>query len=487
MYTPRLVDPPECLVPASTGTKQSAVPETPAAGSAGFSEALQAKKSRTILTQDMGHQLFEKRHSRDAMTRKLTTLCERLDASPKTQGEYEPYSWREKRQYTAQLKRLWVFGSYSRGALHCGDLDVIVEGDAQQCKPDGQFDHRTAFESKFVKVAVGALPDVRVYTGTPDDNSSGEAIPEAKLVWDGPGSNWRGAISSIAADPSAGRHQRPIDQLPFRREQLDARMDFEHIVELREQGLLAFKFIPFEKGDLAPLSTAEIEAGPMPDFYDCMRRQGQKTRDLIPAIARCLHDERPIWTKGSIATPFEQMPNLAGAELRVGTPGIYWGDLQDMPFGVESYALVPHVSKRGPNGIWLISRGPAHPQMVAMREKTFWVATLGGSPAFISLHDSRQIGDWPLSTIIISTQNKQPDFWNPGLELTPVRGDFLFQLCAGATAAMVDDKPTMLRRHIHSFVGQYGPTPNAELFRTLGVEVEPHEKLSHREASAAEA
>jgi hypothetical protein len=72
-----------------------------------------------------------KRFPRERFTRALVRLCERLDANPVLTYDYQTSS---KELWTLQVRgpirarvvALYAFGSWARGAIDCGDLDLAA-------------------------------------------------------------------------------------------------------------------------------------------------------------------------------------------------------------------------------------------------------------------------------------------------------------------------------------------------------------------------
>ena len=69
---------------------------------------------------------------------------------------------------------LWIAGSFAREATSCGDLDMIMNVEILEgCWPSS---------TMIKKNVLGVFPDVSVYSGTSDKNSSGVQFPEAVLL-----------------------------------------------------------------------------------------------------------------------------------------------------------------------------------------------------------------------------------------------------------------------------------------------------------------
>ncbi|MGN5476888.1 hypothetical protein ACTMU2_07810 [Cupriavidus basilensis] len=68
------------------------------------------------------------RYPRAHFTALLRRVFERLDITSTRPAEWtERFFFHERRSAAITIERIWVFGSYSRGAPDCGDLDLIVE------------------------------------------------------------------------------------------------------------------------------------------------------------------------------------------------------------------------------------------------------------------------------------------------------------------------------------------------------------------------
>ena len=142
---------------------------------------------------------LEVRTPRAAFTRRLARLCERVDEASEVDVNFNPFfSGRgDQRTRRVKLQRLWAVGSYARGAPTCGDLDLVFEFTTSGGPPfPSDRDTRRAL--------FGAPPDIRFYAGTPERNSSLVRMDGARLVWSGPGCDWRKALASIPEDATAG-------------------------------------------------------------------------------------------------------------------------------------------------------------------------------------------------------------------------------------------------------------------------------------------
>jgi UTP:GlnB (protein PII) uridylyltransferase len=67
-----------------------------------------------------------KRLARDVFTKKLAKMCARLDEASARSIAYKDL-FKNPQPSRIEVVALWVVGSYARGALLCGDLDVVFE------------------------------------------------------------------------------------------------------------------------------------------------------------------------------------------------------------------------------------------------------------------------------------------------------------------------------------------------------------------------
>ena len=247
--------------------------------------------------------------------------------------------------------------------MDCGDLDLIVEVEAEMEPP------RSAVSRTFF----GSTPDVRIYLGTPKANGSGLDAPGAILIWDGPGHDWKASIGQIAEDPNATRFSRPLDSLPFRAEQLSVAPDeLEELVEAAKQGIVKWAMSPL------PGLLDEDQLGPSGErFMRRMSHSGKKTRQVAAHVLAYMRPRehwfgsRPNWDGTNIT--------WGGCEILMGNPyvPVHWLDR----LGVFELVIAPHISRRGPNGIWSIARGENHPLVKRLSAVEFFsLGGVSGSP-----------------------------------------------------------------------------------------------------------
>ncbi len=310
---------------------------------------------------------YFERYPREHFTKVLKKICQRLDK--KSQAIFKKVE-RINHQvfecdYDYRVTRLWVVGSYARGAITCGDLDLVFElesktdtGELMKVKRPAMF--------KTVKKTFFALPRyVSISCGNPLDkeNSAGVVFSDVIEVWNNQKLDWERVIDAIPINPDAGRQRRLSDEVPFRMEQLDADCKMlEEIVEQRENKLIEWEYEPF-------LDVSEYSVEEEGDEY-CLKqlltssyqRIGPKTKALLPHI---LYVVRKWNWKGGYwdtwRTSTQLMCSLENQLILVltGRPNVYLGFLNYK--NLTTLVVIPSLSRRGPNGAWIIKRGEKHP------------------------------------------------------------------------------------------------------------------------------
>lgn len=320
------------------------------------------------MTQNLATSAHENRTPREKFTRALIRICRRLDGQASfeiedndelarrlvSSGHMKPEDVRER----VEITTLWVAGSYARGALTCGDLDVVI----QTRRSDGQ--QRRVHYGRLLKLAFGHVPHLRVYEGTPEKNSSGIPFPDSVRIW-APGMDWKQAINSIKTDPTAQRFTRETDIVPLRVEQLYGGSEtVDDLAKLHQSGELTWRFLPFNRApELGELS--DIEQGLLERYS-----WGRKTRELIPYVLQYLRE--------NLRTDLERVSGHNGATLDIHGVHVAMGrpypDYRKLSSLNHSRVLaIPHISRRGPSGIWELRRGPNHTLEKAFAEVGVYV------------------------------------------------------------------------------------------------------------------
>lgn len=285
--------------------------------------------------------LLQQRLPRETFTRKLRRICASLD-------ERSRCSVPQRMRYTTgiriaemQVMRVWVAGSYARGALLCGDLDLVVDAGRV-----GGIGFPSARE--IARVLFGPTPLVRFFSGLPMDNSAGVELPEAKLVWE-TGWNWSSAIESIVPDPAAGPAPRITDVLPLRPLQL-AYPDIlwlEKFAQDHEAEVWASEFQPLPRDQQGTLPSGELAQ--VLSFLSAPKRSILTL--YAPVLQSMGHHLR-----GTVLDPAGEL-RIGSARALLGRPSV-WRAVSLLRSGAcDSVLMLPAPSREGPNGVWQLRRG----------------------------------------------------------------------------------------------------------------------------------
>lgn len=313
----------------------------------------------------------ERRDPRELFTKKLVRICQRLDEQA-VRAITHKHIYRE---FTCQIEitTVWAVGSYARGALLCGDLDLVI-GYKQI---EGVLPSHRVWPRAFF----GSPALVRCYPGNPIENTSGVLFSEAIPIWTGPGCDWKAAIASIKPDPHAGRASRETDPIPLRDEQLRTYYnEYHEAVDMQRDGLWEWEFVEIDEQMLSP-AAADDPAEDVAYFKRCAPTMGRKSQVLIPAIIKLMRQQEPFgsWSSAnSSRTAF----SCGSSELHLGRPGLPINFFEYSPW-VRQLILIPHTSARGPNGAWIIRRGREHPARKALEGKHAYYLMSSGRPDII--------------------------------------------------------------------------------------------------------
>jgi hypothetical protein len=312
------------------------------------------------------------RYPRARFTRSLAKICTELERAPIRDVAHKDFLDRPAQTRT-QIRALWVVGSYARGALECGDLDLVLDAVG--------LDRGLPRIKKVARSFFGATPRVAFYGGTPEDNSSGVVFPEAKLIWSSEQPNWRSAIASIAEDAQADHFERPSDHLPLTPEQMRGNInDIEELLRDRNAGRIQWSHIDFCGGHRSEPQVPEQFAETFSRYHDLGKATRHALAHFLVASAG-----RP-WANGDLVRRERTTFCLGGTEIHVGTPR-----LPSKPLEIASksrLALVPHLTARGPNRAWIIERGIAHPLAQQAEDRVAYVLAHAGCPIETLTQDS---------------------------------------------------------------------------------------------------
>lgn len=341
---------------------------------------------------------LEKRYPRESFTKKLERICQRLDeASTRTIAHKDFFN----KPATSQVEiiSLWVVGSYARGAMVCGDLDLVIEYRLVE-------GHHPAPRT-ITKTFFGALPYVSYYFGKPESSTSGVVFPDAIPIWTEPGCEWRAAIDSIKPVPSAGRATRETDSIPLRLDQLYMEPErLQGLAAQEKEGLLEWEFVEFTPADLEPISVEEMSERDR-KLLRIAPMMAKKSQVLIPAIIRLMtkHEHFGVWDS---LDSYRVTLGCGATALLLGRPALPYNPLDDEPT-IKQYALIPHISRKGPNGAWIIRRGPNHPDAQALANRHAYYLVSSGSPETVMHRDRNKT--WSTEILeLFRTQEEAREF-----------------------------------------------------------------------------
>ena len=250
--------------------------------------------------------VYEQRRKRTSFTRSLERIAARIDNTSEFEVQWYDDLFRKKEKTRFYVKALWVFGSWARGALNCGDLDLMDDVEVTE--------GRLPMTSTLRRALLKGARDVRLYVGKPEENSSGVPVEDAVLIWSVTDRNWKKNIADIKPDPSADRFPRKIDAIPLRSEQLYAEVDvLEKVVDLKNEQILDWFWIPNADLESDSIQWSETAAS----FYERLKQYcGKKTFQAMRSIINWFEVNDPIQTWNN-----ECVPGLNHISKRPGQKG----------------------------------------------------------------------------------------------------------------------------------------------------------------------
>lgn len=371
---------------------------------------------------------LENRLPRESFSKALARMCKKLDEAPERLVLEKPaFSGNFEARIT--ITSLWVVGSYARGAEHCGDLDVVIDWRSR----NGLTPSTQAVKNIFF----GPVPRLQCFSGTPKNNSSYVAFPDAVKIWSGPGCNWENAIESIKVVQGAGRQARETDLIPLRPCQMNCCWDGLHnVVEQLKSGILEQDFVAFTPEMIA----ADVGADLDPTARYLFSLQSKKSQALMPPIVRLMDKIEP-----NLTWYYEGGTSLrcGGSMIRLGLPSI---DLHLLKpdTGVRQLVIIPHLSARGPNGAWILRRGPNHPDAQTFGQRQAYALTCGGKPV---VQANYQVDSMPHSICLLelyksesAAQRKRGTTAKTQVEevaISPMQGQVLLNFIIGVDAVKI--------------------------------------------------
>lgn len=320
---------------------------------------------------------LSRRFPRERFTRTLQKLFARVDLQGACQFnvEYTPYlAPTIKGRVEARVTGVWAVGSYARGAITCGDLELLVDVDIRWVglptyggkphdlgAPDLSSVRRQIFGT-YPYVCIHDRKRALDWTANPEPNGRHEPIftMEAAVPLYGAGLDWQAALAAIPIDVNAGRFPRAHDALPLRLEQTCMHVKWaEELVAAWEAGIIEWTFIPFE--NRIGLDSELLTAGEAKAAKDAIEFSNKKTLEVMPAALVATRDARTL-VLDSVRD--ELVFSQEAVEFRFGKRSVHPEEF--LSLALHTVVIVPHWSARGPNGAWIVTAGPKHPCCFAL-------------------------------------------------------------------------------------------------------------------------
>jgi predicted nucleotidyltransferase len=270
----------------------------------------------------------------------------------------------------APVRAVYIFGSYSRGALQPGDLDIIVVHAPPTRKHLESLAQRlerncTSFTEQLIKVRAWFEVDMRAALRKPgekvqviltqdlDDFLRMPSVIKREdlvLLWSEAEQDYMSKLQAIRPNPSAGRS--PRDHIVELKRLNDNVSAMQRIVGMIEQGELVFERLPI----------GEIECS-LGDYHAqrlevCTRLEhlGRDSMRLLPYALWWLEKHQQLGTNPDAECVVWSQSGTHRVHL--GRPSLarMLAIFQYSP-DVESQCLIPHLRSRQPNELLVFERG----------------------------------------------------------------------------------------------------------------------------------
>lgn len=261
------------------------------------------------------------------------------------------------------VRKLWVFGSYARGALDCGDLDlaIVVDHPSKEWLNDnighGWILEQMAKFQQQIKNSLGKRGErIEIVIETKDESIldffKGVPITDALLIWSEDELDWQTKIESIKADPNASRFKRSY---PINLKRTGTSRDtMEKVLWLVNQKRLKMKSLDLNviEPQLSRNQSKKLQFWRSNSFY------GKETMEVLPYAFEWLRLEKKRLPKYLFSAT--EIKSVSGSHF------IHIGKINfDYALGwMYSYkkarklCLIPHLRKRSSKEMFVIERGP---------------------------------------------------------------------------------------------------------------------------------
>jgi len=265
------------------------------------------------------------------------------------------------------VRELHVFGSFRRGAIECGDLDLLlVVGKppsldwyiqqlgvpiydcrlpakyyAAMCKP---------LRKPGEKIDILVANDTHDYVGPNQKIKPDDLL----LLWTPQDRDWRGKLAAISVDTSAGRHAR--DHLLDLHRTASSVTEMDTLVKLLEHKRLKLTRIPVEK--------VRVDV-PRKEQARILRALSLKLRGAATLeVTRYAYGW--LYSEGQKAAPYGYAAGTVissqDGSIRINVGKVSLGAVTAWLYDdseVKKVCLIPHLRKKQPNELLVFERGSA--------------------------------------------------------------------------------------------------------------------------------
>ena len=276
------------------------------------------------------------------------------------------------------IEKLWVFGSWARGAPICSDLDLLVKIKAI----DGNIsDYHISKQLKL------GLRNVDLHVGDKNQNSAGIKIKDTVLIWSKGSPDFEKNIHKVRVNPSAKRFERKYDSLPLGPKYFnveprdDGSCPYENLVDLEAAGILSWQIVEYSELDREKLASCIDDQ----DLKRITNNWGKDRRILLPYILKGLLKDSILKQLSSTfgETAFYELVlkklRLLKYEHLKRFFHIYFSrlDLPDIELlndsALQMLIVAPKKGHSSSNFLWIITRGENHPLKSKVAKTSFYV------------------------------------------------------------------------------------------------------------------
>jgi len=217
-----------------------------------------------------------------------------------------------------------------------------------------------------------------------------------------------------------------------------------------KEGLLEWEFVGITAADLEPVPLEEISHRDK-KLLRIAPMMAKKSQVLVPAIIRLMnkHERFGIWESSD---SYRAKLSCGATALHVGRPVLPYNAFDNDPI-VKQYVLIPHISAKGPNGAWIIRRGPNHPDAQALANRHAFYLGSPGSPETVAYRDLNRISSTEMLELF-NTHDEAKEFAamldegneSPETEISSAEGLDLISLFALVDVVEIGDQQLAITR-----------------------------------------